>query len=253
MLENKSVDIILPNFNSAKEINHTLKSIYDQTFKRWNLFIIDDNSNKETKEILKRIDNEKIKIIWLKKNKGQGFCRNFAIRYYCKSEYIAFIDSDDIWKKNKLEEQLKFMEKNNYDFTYTYYEVVKFNGTKELIKKIKIPRKLGFDQFIKNTSIATSSMIIRNYLAKRSFFTKAKSCDDYYFKCSLLRKISFAYCLEKILLSYRIRSDSIQSSKLRNVYWVWKINRERNKLSLIKSLVSIIYISYNSLRKYGLR
>ena len=66
--------------------------------------------------------NKKIKIFWLKKNKGAGFCRNYALKK-SKSPYIAFIDSDDLWKKEKLECQLRFMEQNNYQFTYTNFEV----------------------------------------------------------------------------------------------------------------------------------
>ena len=75
------VDIILPNFNSAKYIEKTLKSIFVQSYKKWKLIIIDDCSNDKTKNILKKYSkNKKIKIYWLKKNQGAGFCRNFAIK-----------------------------------------------------------------------------------------------------------------------------------------------------------------------------
>ena len=116
------VDIILPNFNSADYIKETIKSILNQSFKNWNLIIVDDCSDAKTKKILRKFSkNKKIKIFWLKKNKGAGFCRNYAIKK-SKASYIAFIDSDDIWKKEKLETQIRFMERNNYFFTYTHYE-----------------------------------------------------------------------------------------------------------------------------------
>ena len=116
------IDIILPNFNSSDSIKETIKSIIDQTFKNWKLIIVDDCSDKKTKTILKKFSkNKKIKIFWLKRNKGAGYCRNYAIKK-SKSPYLAFIDSDDIWKKDKLETQLRFMENNNYLFTYTNYE-----------------------------------------------------------------------------------------------------------------------------------
>ena len=74
------VDIILPNFNSSKYIEKTLKSIFVQSYKKWKLIIIDDCSNNKTKNILKKYSkNKKIKIYWLKKNQGAGFCRNYGI------------------------------------------------------------------------------------------------------------------------------------------------------------------------------
>ena len=115
------VDIILPNYNSCQFFLKTIDSILNQTFKNWQLIIVDDNSNLSNKALLKKyLNHSKIKIIWLKKNKGPGFCRNIAMRY-SKSDYMAFIDSDDIWYKNKLFKQLNFMLENNFEFTYTNY------------------------------------------------------------------------------------------------------------------------------------
>ena len=118
----KTVDIILPNYNSVAFIEETIKSVISQTYKNWKLIIVDDCSNKQTVKTLKKFSkNKKIKIFRLKKNFGAGYCRNFALKK-SNSPYIAFIDSDDLWKKDKLETQLRFMENNNYFFTYTSYE-----------------------------------------------------------------------------------------------------------------------------------
>ena len=112
------VDIILPNYNSSEFINETIRSVINQTYKHWNLIIVDDCSDKKTIKILKKFSkNKKIKVYWLKRNKGAGYCRNFGIKK-SKSPYLAFIDSDDLWKKDKLETQIRFMEGNNYFFTY---------------------------------------------------------------------------------------------------------------------------------------
>ena len=86
------------------------------------MIIVDDCSDKKTIKVLKKFSkNKKIKVYWLKRNKGAGYCRNLGIKK-SKSPYLAFIDSDDIWKKDKLETQIRFMEGNNYFFTYTNYE-----------------------------------------------------------------------------------------------------------------------------------
>tara|TARA_B100001027_G_scaffold8169_1_gene5129 strand:+ start:1712 stop:2467 length:756 start_codon:yes stop_codon:yes gene_type:complete len=243
----KKIDIILPNFNSSGYIKETIKSIIDQTFKNWKLIIVDDCSDKKTRTLLKKFSkNRRIKIYWLKKNKGAGYCRNYAIKK-SKSPYLAFIDSDDIWKKDKLETQLRFMENNNYLFTYTNYETF---GKK--IKFISPAKEYDFKKFVNDTSICTSTMIIRRNILKNIEFINSEICEDYFFKCKIL-KISNAYCLDDYLTKYRIRKNSLQSSSLKNFYWIWKINREYNKFNFIENFFSLFFISINSLRKYGFK
>ena len=96
--EKIGVDIILPNYNSANFLKETIQSIMNQSYKFWRLIIVDDCSNNKTKNILKNMQKIKNKNFWLKKNKGAGYCRNYAIKK-SKSPYLAFIDSDDLWKK----------------------------------------------------------------------------------------------------------------------------------------------------------
>ena len=243
----KKIDIILPNFNSSEYIKETIKSIIDQTFKNWKLIIVDDCSDKKTRTLLKKFSkNKRIKIYWLKKNKGAGYCRNYAIKK-SKSSYLAFIDSDDIWKKDKLETQLRFMENNNYLFTYTNYETF---GKK--IKFISPAKEYDFKKFVNDTSICTSTMIIKKNILKNIKFINSEICEDYFFKCKIL-KICNAYCLDDYLTKYRIRKNSLQSSSLKNFYWIWKINRDYNKFNFLENFFSLFLISINSLRKYGFK
>ena len=244
--EKEKIDIILPNYNSSLFIAETINSVLNQSYKNWKLIIVDDFSDKETTDILKKFSsNKKIKVFWQKKNRGAGFCRNYAIKK-SNSPFIAFIDSDDIWKKNKLENQINFMKKNNFSFTYTNYETF---GKK--MKKVYNPPKLNYLNFIKNTSIATSTMMIKRDKIKSIKFTNSKICEDYYFKCKLLKKVKFAYCLKKNLTKYRIRDKSLQSNNIRNFYWIWKINKNYNNLNFFENFISLFFISLNSIKKYG--
>ena len=246
MKKNALVSIILPNYNSHQFIKKTIKSIINQSYTNWKLFLVDDCSNKQTRTLLKTLkNNKKIKIYWLKKNRGAGYCRNFALKKI-NSKYIAFIDSDDLWKKNKLKNQINFMKKNDHQFTYTNYETF---GDKN--KKVNNPKKLSYSSFIKNTSIATSTMMIKRKKINDIKFTNTKICEDYYFKCKLLKKVKFAFCLNQYLTKYRVRKNSMQSYNLKNFYWIWKINRDYNKLSFLNNLLSLLFISLNSLKKYG--
>jgi teichuronic acid biosynthesis glycosyltransferase TuaG len=245
------VSIILPNYNSSKTIIETVSSVLNQTYKNWELIIVDDNSDKKTKTILSKFKKfKKIKILYLNKNKGAAYCRNLAIKK-SKSYYIAYIDSDDLWKKNKLNLQINFMQKNNYFFTYTNYITFKIN--KPVKKTILAPSKFDFNSFVKNTSIATSTMIVRRSSAGKIKFSNTKICEDYYYKCQLLKKIGNAYCYSACLTEYQIRKDSLQSNRIRNLYWIWKINKSFNHFNILKNLISIFFISLNSLKKYGFR
>ncbi len=243
--EKTKIDIILPNFNSSQFITKTINSILRQSYKNWNLIIIDDCSDKETKNLLKKISKKKIKVYFLKENRGAGFCRNLAIKK-SKSPFIAFIDSDDTWEKDKLKKQLSFMKKNNFSFSYTNYKTF---GEKK--RNVNSPSKLSYSEFLRNTSIATSTMMIKREIIGNIKFTNTKICEDFFFKCRLLKKVGHAFCLKKYLTNYRIRKNSLQSSNFRNFYWIWKINKNYNKLNIFENFISLIFISINSLKKYG--
>ena len=247
----KKISIIIPNYNSEKYISQTLNSIINQTYKSWEVILVDDCSNKETIKILKKFKrNKKIKIFFLKRNKGAAYCRNFAIKK-AKSEFLAFLDSDDLWKKNKLKKQFNFMKKNNLKFSFTNY-LAKFEN-KNKILKILSPKKISFDEFIRNTCIATSTMMIKRNLIKDIKFTPTKICEDYYFKCSILKKINYGFVLSEFLTTYKVRENSLQSNKFRNLFWIWKINSKYNKLSIIQNLISLVSISISSFKRYGFK
>ena len=246
-----NVTIILPNYNSYKFIENTVSSIIKQSYKKWELFIVDDCSGKKTISALKNLKKDKrIKLIFLKKNKGAGYCRNLAIKK-SKSDYLAFIDADDLWHKDKLRKQINFMKINKYNFSYTYYTT--FSDKNSSTRNIKTPYRFSFETFIKNTSIATSTMIVKRSVSSNIKFSNCKICEDYFYKCQILKKIKYAYCFPKFLTKYQIRNNSLQSNKIRNLYWMWKINNNLNNFNIIKNLTSLFSISFNSLKKYGFK
>ena len=249
----KSVDIILPVYNSKNYIITTVNSVIKQNYKYWNLIIIDDCSNDGTYKILKNFkkkysNDKRIFLYRNSKNKGQAFTRNLALKK-TKSTFVAFIDSDDFWEKNKLRNQIHFMIKNQYNFTYTDYKSIK---TKNITKIIKTPDYFDYKSFIGNTSIATSTMIVKKNIINNIFFPLLNLCEDYYFKCQILKKTN-AYKCSSVFSYYRIRTNSLQSSRLKIFFAVWNINKYFNKMNFINNLISIFFISYNSLKKYGFR
>jgi len=118
------VSIIMPYYNAAAYIRETVEAIIAQTYKDWELIIVDDCSPApETAEILNQVKcmDNRIKVIRAEKNGGAGLARNIGIKA-AQGRYIGFCDSDDWWYPTKLEEQLKFMQDNEYELTCTWYE-----------------------------------------------------------------------------------------------------------------------------------
>ena len=111
----------------------------------------------------------------------------------------------------------------------------------------------NFNTFIKNSSINTTTMIIRRSILGTTRFKKIKLMEDYLFKCKLLKKNNIAKKLNDDLALYRILNKSRSSQRLKNIFWLWKINKNYNKLSFFTNLMSIIYITINSIKKYGLK
>ena len=248
------VDIILPTYNCEKYIEETLNSVIDQSFQNWSLIIIDDASIDNTTNLVKKyLSDQRIKLEIIKRNKGPGFCRNLALRY-SKSKYVAFLDSDDIWTKNKLKMQIKFMDKEDLNFTYTDFIPFKeVRGVKKFKKKIILPEVFNYNIFTKNTSICTSTIIIKKEKVGLIKIINTKICEDYFFKCKLLNNCNAIKSSGDSITFYRLSKNSLQSNKIRNLYWVWKINKKYNKMSIIKNIFSICSISINSLKNYGLR
>ena len=118
-MKEELVSIIMPSYNTGKFIGEAINSVIDQTYINWELIIVDDCSSDNTDKIVKNIKDSRIVYLKNEKNMGAAVSRNRALRE-AKGKWIAFLDSDDLWKENKLEKQIKFMKDNNY-YLYKLY------------------------------------------------------------------------------------------------------------------------------------
>ena len=157
------VSIIMPSYNSSKFIAASIESVIAQTYKNWELLITDDCSKDNTIEIVQQyVDkDERIKLFCLQENSGAGVARNNSIKQ-AKGRFIAFLDSDDRWKPNKLEVQIPFMSENGYELSYSSYMTCNENGEtngivvcrkKETFSSIKRDDKIGFLTLIYDVKI----------------------------------------------------------------------------------------------------
>jgi teichuronic acid biosynthesis glycosyltransferase TuaG len=246
------VDIILPSYNKDIYLEESINSIIQQKFNNWKLIIIDNCSTDNSREIIRKYSgNEKISTFFLKKNMGVSFSRNLGVRL-SDSKYISFIDADDIWNNSKLQNQIEFMEKNNYNFTYTDYTPFFDKKIRIFKKEIITPSSFDYKKFLYNSSIGTSSMILSRKIIGVIKFPKVKTLEDFSFKCEILKKNN-AIKFNENNTFYRITKNSLTSNKLKNLYWLWHINKNYNKLNFLNNLKSLVLISLRSLYKYGFK
>lgn len=242
------VSIIIPFFNDESYISETLKTVFEQTYKNWELILINDNSTDNSVNKIKNfIRDNRVKLINNKYNMGPARSRNIGLKQI-KGEYICFLDSDDLWHPKKIEKQLNFMIKNKLQFTCTNY--TPFRNLEKKLNTIKPKKKISFNDLVHDTSIATSTMMIKRTIQKNLIFNKNFYFDDYVFKLDLLQK-TYCHNINFNLMSYRIKNNSVSSNKFRNFLEVLKVNRKYNKFSLYKSFYTTFNVCINSLKRYG--
>ena len=134
------VSIIMPYYNTAAYIKESIQSVLNQTYTNWELLIVDDCSTDSTDEVLETIKDSRIRYFKNDKNSGAAVSRNKALRE-ARGQWIAFLDSDDLWMPEKLEKQIYFMETNSYAFSYTNYEEIDADGNKTGVK-VSGPKKI---------------------------------------------------------------------------------------------------------------
>ena len=146
------VSIIMPAYNAEKYIEEAIESVLKQTYRNWELIIVNDCSIDATEQIVKKYQekDERIKFHSLTENHGVANARNTALQN-AVGRYIAFLDSDDMWLPEKLEKQIGFMKINNYVFTYHQYR--HFASRDKVGKIVNIPLKLGYKEALKGNII----------------------------------------------------------------------------------------------------
>src|SRR5690625_3515486 len=230
----------MPAYNSEAFINETIDSIKNQTYKNWELIIVDDCSTDNTIKIIKDYQKEdsRIQLFEQEKNMGTAIARNIAVEK-ANGQYLAFIDSDDLWKKEKLTAQLSFMEENNYKFTSTSYEEVDEQGN-PTGKKILSQKKLDYDGLLKFNQ-GNSTIIYNASELGKFYIPDIRKRNDFVMWLQVIKKTKYIYGMEEALTQYRVRDGSLSSNKLDLVKYQWKVYREIENLSLTKSVYLLVH------------
>ena len=209
------VSIIMPSWNTGKFIAESIQCVVDQTYSNWELLIVDDCSTDNTDEVVKPfLSDTRIKYFKNEKNSGAALTRNRAMRE-AQGEWIAFLDSDDLWTADKLEKQVAFMKENGYSLSYTEYEKIDEEG-KPLNIYVSGPRVVNKRKMYNYDYIGQLTMM---YSAKHFGLIQIKDIkknNDYAIRLQLYKKAGTeAYLLKENLAKYRIRKVSISHDKFK--------------------------------------
>lgn len=232
------VTVVTPTWNSAKYIRETIASVQAQTYQNWEMIIVDDCSTDNTVEIIKDIAKKdtRIRIIEQKNNQGAAVARNIAVQN-STGRYVAYLDSDDRWKPDKLEKQIRFMQDKGCEFSCSSYEVIDSTG-KSLNKIVYMLDKVDYRGFLLNNLLQTVGIMVDTYKVDKSLLImpNIRRRQDAATWMQILKSGLLCHGMREVLAEYRRTPNSLSSNKFKAVIGTWKLYREIEKLPLILSL-----------------
>jgi len=244
-----TVSIITPTYNSQDFIHQTIEAIINQSYTNWELLITDDYSTDATWSILtKYAESEpRIKIFRLEQNLGPGVARNNSIKH-AKGRYIAFCDSDDVWVSDKLEKQLRFLNKNNIQFTYSAYQKIDEENKKGGI--VKPPTIVSYNNLLKTCSIGCLTAIYDTEKIGKIYMPEIRKRQDYGLWLKIFQRIGTTKGMVEVLGFYRERKNSVSSNKVKAAQYHYKVLREVAQIPFYKAWYYFLHYAFAGLFKY---
>lgn len=241
------VSIITPTYNAEKFIGETLKSVQNQTYQNWEMILVDDASKDETVKIISDFaeKDSRIKLFKLEKNSGNGFARNIALEK-AVGKYIAYLDADDLWFPNKLEKQIEFLKENNLHFTFSFYDCIDEEGN-SLNRRVEAPINLTYDElFFCNYVGNLTAIYDADYFGKIVIEATQKR-QDWRLWLTILKQIQVTKPVPEPLAFYRIRKDSISSSKFKLIRHNFGVYREFHGFNFVFSVLLMVRFLFTQL------
>ena len=244
----KLVSVIIPYFKKKKYIADTLSSVLNQSYNNLEIIIIYDDPEKEDFEYLSNLisHDKRIKLIFNDKNLGAGISRNIGIEE-SKGNYIAFIDADDQWIKNKIEEQLSFMISGNIDFSHTSYKII--DEENKYISSRKAKNFFHIKDLIKSCDIGLSTVMFKKEILKSNRFPDLRTKEDFVLWLKLISEGISIYGLDKDLVLWRKVKNSLSSSTIQKIFDGFKVYNYYMKFNFFKSFYYLICLGLNFLKK----
>lgn len=246
---NPLVSIITPNYNASKYIAATIESVQNQTYKNWELLIIDDCSTDNSIEIINAFQKKdaRIKLLELPQNSGPAIVRNQGIKI-AQGNYLTFIDSDDIWLSNFIETSLKLV-KDSEGFVFASYH--RFDeDLKPYYKDFIVPSKVSYSDILKSNAISCLTAFIDIQKLEKLYMPEILYRQDMGLWLQYLKKIDFAIGIKQPLAIYRIRKKSHSRNKWNLLKHQWNFYRDIENLSISKSFYYFVCWMFYGIHKY---
>jgi teichuronic acid biosynthesis glycosyltransferase TuaG len=242
------VSVIMPFFKKIFFFKEAYYSILNQGFKNLEIIVIYDDKDISDLFIIKKIINNRknTTLIVNKKNFGVGVSRNIGIKI-AKGKYIAFLDCDDIWKKNKLKYQINFMNKNNLDITYTSYLVINESGEK--LYNVVSKDQLTYQDILKSCDIGLTTVIMKKSIFNNFKFSKIKTKEDYLLWLKLSKSNYKFIGIKKILSFWRINKNSLSNNTFQKIRDSFRIYYHFERQKFLKTILSILILSFYAFKK----
>ncbi|NBJ92762.1 glycosyltransferase family 2 protein [Parablautia muri] len=234
------ISIIVPVYNAGHYIEEAIAMVQAQTYTNWELILVDDCSTDDGCVRIEKYITDKIRLMKKDVNEGAARARNTGIRA-AKGRYIAFLDADDVWMKDKLEKELAFMKEKQAAFVFTAYEFgdERAKGTG---KVVHVPKTLTYHQALSRTVIFTTTVLIdTNKTGRELIQMPAVKSEDTATWWKILRSGFTAYGLNEVLAVYRRPVKSLSSNKLKAVRRIWNLYRKEEKLSFGYSVYNLFF------------
>lgn len=226
MSENQElVSIVMPAYNCEKYVVEAINSVLAQTYKNWELLVLDDGSKDNTLQIIEEFSQKdsRIKALPNGKNMGVSATRNRGVEL-ASGDWIAFLDSDDMWEPVKLEVQFEIVEKKAAEFLFTGSSYINEEG--EPFKGIlQVPEKLTYKKLRNQNVISCSSVLVKKKYFENIKMEKDDMHEDYAVWLRILKKGGEAYGVNEPLLIYRISKNSKSGNKIKTVKMTYKVFR----------------------------
>lgn len=237
----------MPLFNAEPFVRHAVNSVQSQTYSNWELIIVDDCSTDRGLAVVQSISDDDPRIIVLKnsRNIGGAETRNIAIAK-AKGAFIAFLDADDLWEKDKLQNQIDFMSENKeVNFCFSSYKTIDEQG--KFINNVKTTPKVNLQKMYSHNYIGCLTVIYRVSTHGKFYMPNIRKRQDFALWLIMLEKFDYAYSLDATLASYRIRKESLSTNKIDAIKYYWKVLRGVAKLPFLVSIlftIKYVFISF---------
>lgn len=248
----KLVSVITPAYNAERFIQETIDSVRRQTYQNWeHLVVIDCNSKDATEKMVREISAQdpRVKCITSSKAYGAAENRNIGLEQ-AQGEYLAFLDADDLWASNKLENQVQFMEKHDYAFTYTAYTRIS-EDSKTLGDFIPAPERVTYLDLLKNNRVGCLTALVKKSEYKNITFIE-EGWEDLNLWLHLLKQKPYGYGLNENLAFYRIVHGSRSNNKFYSARRRWNSFRKVEKMNWLTSLYYFFHYTVTGFRKHFL-